>query len=394
MKKRSMIMAGLLTGLVMSLQGQGIGSGKAEGSASDLKNTVFNYESFKVSDVARKALKPDHRVQLIGVVGDMIMSGPDVAHWYELKGYEGGSIFVNTASAIPLTSTHIILRGIVKIDASLPAGKNKYVFDVAHVKLDSNKIDNIVAHNAELKSIAIINSNIDKYALIAGETMGYKVIDPDQHKRVVGEKVITTTPPPIPWTLILVILVSVLIVILVVALLVVLLKKTTAQTQMSPLKEPGEGYVPPPNNVPVAAEETIVMPSGEVTQVLDPKTIVMSKGWLEVIAGGRPAGTKITLPAPFAVVGRRVPGQNRGEKYIGLDLSNEQDTAVRNALSREQAKISYDNGAKAFRIENIAKSGTLVTVNGTDLGSGDAATLEEGSIIKMQPYWEFKFHVN
>jgi hypothetical protein len=386
----------------------------SQGWYQDFVTAAFRWNSQIIAELNAKAgvLPTDYRVQVFGRVTDNTLENENVGHYYTLVGQEGASIRVASGSVVPIPNQWVILRGLVKVD---PKTSKPYIQEVVHVNLEAKQIQNVITTQLGLKAFDALL----KYAGDPGDppssdilyrnayALGYyagvnATIDPGP------APVPPPPPPPSPWYAqawgIAVIAAAALLVALLFALLLVAVLRKPTQVQANAYAAPqpfpgvppasqGQGAAAPafPGAVP-QAEETIVMPSGEVTQVLDPKTVVMSKGWLEVISGGRPAGTRITLPAPYAVIGRRTPGQSRGEKYIGLDLSAEKDPAVRNALSREQAKISYDSAAKAFRIENVAKSGSLVTVNGTDLGSGDAATLEEGATIQMAPYWEFKFH--
>ena len=126
------------------------------------------------------------------------------------------------------------------------------------------------------------------------------------------------------------------------------------------------------------------------------------EGWLEFVLGTRDekhrerdkdrtewiclAGlSNCSRRGTWWMLGRRTK-EYRGQEYIELETSVDM---IQMFLSREQARISYDGNG--FRIENVSKVVSM-TVDGAVLSPGEAAPLEEDSVILIPPLWRFVFH--
>ena len=360
--KKWVSVVGLSVGLTTALL---VGTARSQG-------LFGNWESTPVKDVlARVGVLLDHRVQLIGHVTQVNIPGKDTTQYYMLNGYEGGQIMVKVVDQIPLPTTHVFVKGTVQVDAK----DQGYIMESTRKVLDPVVVTAIVAEHGVKEAISQIAAG--------------RVIDN-------GDKTPGTfeSEPKLNWVLIVGAVVAGVLLLVVLLVVVVLLLRRPIPVMTQPVSVPATP-IPSPQTMPAGGgEETVVFPSGDARQSLDAKTVAMSKGRLEVVSGGRPAGTQICLPAPYAIIGRRDARSNRGERYIGLDMEELMriDPMAAKSLSREQAKITYDHASGSFTIENISKAGSIVTVNGKDLNTGDAVPLHDDATIQMPPYWEFKFH--
>lgn len=337
------------------------------------------WDSMAVQDLrARCGALEGSRVQLIGHVSTVALADATRADRYILNGYNGGAIIVQTTMERPLPTTHVYIRGTVNVDAM----GDCFIVEAQRHPLAPEKVTPLL-QDSLLSAIDSIAANPVRYG-------------PDA-------RITEVVAPPLStdWTKIAVIGVAAILVVTAVIILLIVAFKPKPQRIMTP--PTGGGFVSPavagvggPSSQPLASPEsddeiTIVRKGGEVRQNVDEKTVIPLPGWLEVLTGGQPVGSRIRLIGPqHSLIGRKSKGSS-GVNFIGLEMDDVSENEKK-TLSRKQLKIAYDKANDEFTAENIGSIGTAVRLDGGELAAGDSAPLTDGSTISLEPYWEFRFH--
>lgn len=117
------------------------------------------WESWTVRDLrARMGVMDGTLVQLIGQVSEINVQGVNKADSYVLRGYQGGTLRIQTTMDRPLPTSHVFIRGVASINA-LGEG---FIFEAERHKLDELKVAPLL-YSGPLHAVNSIAANPGKY---------------------------------------------------------------------------------------------------------------------------------------------------------------------------------------------------------------------------------------
>jgi hypothetical protein len=353
-KKTNALVVWLLTAmLVFGCSTVVLATGPADGTPT----SQDEFKTLSVCELTQQAGVLDGRlVATYGIVDKYDPVREGAVRAYFLKGDEGCFVRINTVKEVPALNERLYVKGVVRVEGD--ASKEGFFLHEEFRRTD------------------------DK----------------------------TTTLPPKPkpkqwWEEHQDLLIAGGVVLVLLILLLLFLKRRSSSTPTSGYASPGSmenladvetaGAVggaaqqvnqdQPAPAQPMDDFEITIKEDSTIVRGLNDKTVKFLPGHLEIITGGQ-AGDKLPLCGGNNVTVGRYSGKPHGPNFIALD-----DTS--RALSRTQAKISYDDRSERFMLEHDSKAANPTLVDGSGMGPGEARELKDGMEISLPGNFTLCFKV-